>query len=195
MIAAGSSSHSCDDGQWMGRTSFRQVYDDHFRFVWRSLRRLGVREADIADTVQEVFVVVHRKLAEFEGHSKMTTWLFAISMNVARDHRSSAVVRREIATEGDVLSAHEDPRADVGAEAERHQKQALLEKILDEMPEEQRTVFVLFELEGMSGIEIAELVDIPVGTVHSRLRLAREDFRRAVSRVDARDRFRAAEGS
>ena len=179
----------------MGETSFRQVYDEHFRFVWRSLRRLGVREADIADKVQDVFVIVHRKLGEFEGHSKMTTWLFAISMRVARDHRRSAPVRREISTEASVLGEHRDPGADVSIALERRQKQALLEKIVDEMPEDQRTVFVLFELEGMSGIAIAELVDIPIGTVHSRLRLARESFRRAVARVDARDRFHLVEGT
>lgn len=179
----------------MAQTSFRQVYDEHFRFVWRSLRRLGVREADIADTVQEVFVVVHRKLPEFEGRSKMSTWLFAISMHVARDHRRSAVVRREVSTEASVLSEHEDPRADVGAKAERNEKQAQLEAILDEMPEDQRTVFVLFELEGMSGIEIAELVDIPIGTVHSRLRLAREGFRRSAARLAARDQFHIAGGT
>ncbi len=179
----------------MAETSFRQVYDEYFRFVWRSLRRLGVREADIADAVQEVFVVVHRKLATFEGRSKMTTWLFAISMRIARDHRRSAPVRREIATEASVLGKARDPDADVGAQAERHERQATLEQILDEMPEEQRTVFVLFELETLSGIEIAELVDIPIGTVHSRLRLARESFRRAAARVDARDRFRVAGGT
>jgi RNA polymerase sigma-70 factor, ECF subfamily len=179
----------------MAETSFRQVYDEHFRFVWRSLRRLGVREDDIADTVQEVFVIVHRKLGEFQGHSKMSTWLFAISMRVARDHRQSAPVRREISTEASVLGAHGDPSADVAAQAERREKQALLEKIVDEMPEDQRIVFVLFELEGLSGIQIAELVDVPIGTVHSRLRLARESFRRAVVRVDVRDRFHLAEGT
>ena len=179
----------------MAETSFREVYDEHFRFVWRSLRRLGVRESDIADTVQEVFVVVHRKLAEFKGQSKMTTWLFAISMRIARDHRRSAVVRREVATEGSVLSEHTDPGANTAGETERREKHALLERILDEMPEEQRVVFVLFELEEMSGIEIAELVGCPIGTVHSRLRLARESFHRAVGRVDAHDRFRTAEGT
>ena len=177
----------------MADPTFRQVYDEHFRFVWRSLRRLGVRESDIADNVQEVFVVVHRKLAEFQAQSKMTTWLFAISMRVARDHRKSAPVRREVATEGAVLSEHHDPGANPAGDAERSEQQALLERILDELPEEQRVVFVLFELEELSGLEIAELVDCPIGTVHSRLRLARESFRRSVSRAAARDQFRTAE--
>src|SRR4051812_40025801 len=119
----------------MANPTFRQVYDEHFRFVWRSLGRLGVRESDIADTVQEVFVIVHRKLDEFEGKSKMTTWLFGISMRVARDHRKSAVVRREIATEGSVLIEQRDPDANTDAATEHREKQALLEQILDSMPE------------------------------------------------------------
>jgi len=179
----------------MAEISFRHVYDEHFRFVWRSLRRLGARESDVADLVQEVFVVVHRKLGEFEGQSRMTTWLFAISMRVARDHRQSAAVRREIATEEVVLGEQQDPRANAAEVTERREQQALLERILDEMPEEQRVVFALFELEEMSGIEIAELVGCPIGTVHSRLRLARESFRRATDRLEAHERFRTAEGT
>src|SRR5262245_42381075 len=116
----------------MAEPTFRQVYDEHFRFVWRSLRRLGVRESDTADATQEVFVIVHRRLAEFEGRSKMTTWLFGISMNVARDHRKSAVVRREVATDDATLGERADPRADAAAEMETRQRRALLERVLDE---------------------------------------------------------------
>lgn len=173
----------------MGGPSFRQLYDEHFAFVWRSVRRLGVRDGDVADCVQEVFVVVHRKLEEFEGRSKMTSWLFGICMRVASDHRRSAVVRREIATEEEDLSSRADPRSDVGADVERKQKQVLLERILDELPDDQRVVFVLFELDAMSGDAIAELLDVPVGTVRSRLRLARESFQRAVARATSRDTF------
>jgi len=173
----------------MAEPTFRQVYGEHFRFVWRSLRRLGVRESDVGDVAQEVFVVVFHKLAQFEGRSKMTTWLFGICVNVARDHRKSAVVRREVATDDALLGDREDPRSNAHAEIESRQRRALLEKILDELPEDQRTVFVLFELEGLPGLEIAELLDVPTGTVHSRLRLGREAFRRALARVDARERF------
>jgi RNA polymerase sigma-70 factor (ECF subfamily) len=178
----------------MAEPTFRHVYDEHFRFVWRSLRRLGVREADVADITQDVFLVVHRKLAEFEGRSKMTTWLFAICMRVARDHRRSAVVRREVAVSDSALHEREDSKVDLGAELEQRRRRELLERILEELPEEQRIVFSLFELEGLPGHEIAELLDVPTGTVHSRLRLAREGFRRAASRFEARDRFRAAGG-
>jgi RNA polymerase sigma-70 factor (ECF subfamily) len=173
--------------------SFTEVYDEHFRFVWRSLRRLGVPESDVADTVQDVFLVVHRRLGEFEGRSKVTTWLYGICYRVARDRRRLAHVRRRSDDDGD-LDERPDERADVAAEAERRQGLELLETILDEMPIEQRAVFTLFELDAMGGDAIAEALEIPLGTVYSRLRIAREQFRRSLSRMQARDRFRAAGG-
>src|SRR5262245_35307868 len=127
--------------------AFREVYEEHFRFVWRSLRRLGVPEADVADAVQDVFLVVHRRLGDFEGRSKVTTWLFAIAMRVARDRRRLAHVRREGLDESKVL-AQIDGRGDASSEAERRQAVALVETVLDELPLEQRAVFTLFELDG-----------------------------------------------
>jgi RNA polymerase sigma-70 factor (ECF subfamily) len=170
---------------------FKEVYDEHFRFVWRSLRRLGVQESDVADAVQDVFIVVHRRLDEFEGRSKVTTWLYGICYRVARDRRRLAHVRRR--ADGDeALEDRVDERADVAADAERKQGLELLETILDEMPIEQRAVFTLFELDGVGGDAIAEMLEIPVGTVYSRLRIGREQFRRSLTRMQARDRFRAA---
>ncbi|WP_437923535.1 RNA polymerase sigma factor [Sorangium sp. So ce291] len=169
--------------------TFGEVYAQHFRFVWRSLRRLGVPESDAADAVQDVFLVVHRRLAEFEGRSKITTWLYSICFHVARDRRKLAHMRRRSHGDEPLLDCPDD-RADVCAQAERRQAIALLEVILDELPLEQRAVFTLFELDGMGGEEVAELLDVPLGTVYSRLRLARDAFRRAVARLNARDQFR-----
>jgi len=174
----------------MQEMTFKEVYDEHFRFVWRSLRRVGVRESDVADAVQDVFVVVHRKIGEFEGRSKVTTWLFGICLRVARDRRRLAHVRHDVSDDASI-SERADEQADVAAEAERRQGLALLDRILDELPLDQRAVFTLFELDAMSGEAIAELLDIPVGTVHSRLRLAREAFRQILTRRHARERFRA----
>jgi RNA polymerase sigma-70 factor (ECF subfamily) len=173
--------------------TFEQVYDEHFRFVWRSLRRLGVREADVADAVQDVFLVVHRRLAEFEGRSKVTTWLYGICFRVARDRRRLAELRRR-ASEDELGDDRADETVDVAAEAERREGLALLERLLDTLPLEQRAVFTLFELDAMSGDAIAELLDIPLGTVHSRLRLAREAFRAALRRMQARDDFQRIAG-
>jgi len=168
---------------------FRAVYDEHFAFVWRSLRRLGVLENDAADAVQEVFMVVHRRLDEFEGHAKLTTWLFAICMRVAQRRRNVVWDRRHVLSEEGPLAETADRGDDAAAILERRQRLALLEAILDEMPMDQRAVFTLFELDGMNGEQISALLDIPVGTVHSRLRIARERFRQSLDRKMARERF------
>lgn len=170
---------------------FKVVYDEHFRFVWRSLRRLGVPESDVADAAQDVFLVVHRRLDEFEGRSKMTTWLYGICLRVARDRKRLAHNRRR-ASDDSPLDDAPDETVDVAADAERRQGLRLLETLLDALPLEQRAVFTLFEMEGLGGEAIAEMLDIPIGTVHSRLRLAREAFERNLKRLQARDRFRLA---
>ncbi|HEY4122255.1 MAG TPA: RNA polymerase sigma factor [Byssovorax sp.] len=174
--------------------TFREVYDEHFRFAWRSLRRLGVRESDVADAVQDVFLVVHRRLAEFEGRSKVSTWIYGICYRVASDRRRVAHLKREVAEVPAALEARGDDRRGAEGDLDRKQGLELLESILDTMPLEQRAVFTLFELDAQRGEDVAELLDVPLGTVYSRLRLAREHFRRAVERAHARDRFTARAG-
>jgi RNA polymerase sigma-70 factor (ECF subfamily) len=171
--------------------SFKDVYSEHFRFVWRSLRRLGVPESDASDAAQDVFLVVHRRLGEFEGRSKMTTWLFGIALRVARDRKRLAHNRRR-SDDSSPLDTAADDRVDIAGEAEKREALRLLESLLDELPDEQRAVFCLFELDGLGGEAIAEMLEIPVGTVHSRLRLAREAFDRNLKRVQAKDRFHLA---
>jgi RNA polymerase sigma-70 factor (ECF subfamily) len=165
-------------------TDFRQFYESHIRFVWRALVRLGVPEPDVPDAAQDVFLVVHKKLPEFEGRSKITTWLFAICMRVASDRRKTTHRHHETPSrfaERVAAEGQDDPPAIV----DRRRAYAVLESILDRMPEEQRIIFSLFELEEMDGREIAELLGLPEGTVRSRLRLARQVFRRYVARLEA----------
>lgn len=162
---------------------FRALYDAHFEFVWGSLRRLGVREPDVLDIAQKVFLVAHLKLAEFEGRSRVTTWLFAICQRVASDYRRSAPVRREIAMDASELERATQAHGVALEQLEARQKARLAEAILDKLPETQRVVLVLFELEELSGDEIAALLDVSVGTVRSRLRLAREAFSREAKRL------------
>jgi RNA polymerase sigma-70 factor, ECF subfamily len=174
--------------------NFRELYEDNLAFVWRSLRRLGVPETECGDAAQDVFVVVHRRLPEFEGRSKVTTWLFGICLRVCSSRRRMASTRHEsIAEPLDML----DEGADVEAAVERNRGMAVLESILLRMSLEQRTVFILFELDGVSLAEIAELLELPLGTVQSRLRLARATFRAAVGRMQTGDqpRFRLAEST
>jgi RNA polymerase sigma-70 factor (ECF subfamily) len=170
--------------------NFREVYDEHFHFVWRTLRQFGVQEKDTPDAVQEVFVVVHRKLPTFEGRSKLRTWLFGICVRVASDRRRLAHVRREVPDEA-TLEAHADEAAGPAQHLERRQAFALLEAALAALPDEQRAVFILFELHEVNCEEIAEALTLPLGTVYSRLRLAREAFRKALTRLHAKARAQA----
>ena len=169
-----------------GVPEFRVLYETHFDLVWRVLRRLGVREADTLDLVQKVFLTVHARLGGFEGRSQLKTWIFGICQRVASDYRRSARVQREVATDVTELEAHRDGARGPLASMESRQLAVVAEAILDKLPEAQRVVFVLFELEEMSGDEIAALLEVSVGTVRSRLRLAREAVRREVVRLTAR---------
>jgi RNA polymerase sigma-70 factor (ECF subfamily) len=166
---------------------FRAVYEAHFRFVWGTLRRLGVREADALDLTQKVFLTLHARAGDFEGRSKLRTFIFGICQRVASDYRRSAMVRYEVVTDSAELDARRESDEDAQVDAESRQHAAAAESILNKLPEPQRVVFVLFELDEMSGDEIAELLDVPVGTVRSRLRLAREAVRREVRRLAAAD--------
>jgi RNA polymerase sigma-70 factor (ECF subfamily) len=166
--------------------TFEETYRAHFKFVWRSLRRLGVRDAEVQDACQEVFVVVHERLATFEHRSRMTTWLFGICFRVARARSRRAYRSHEVSDDAAVLDAPSD-LPDALWVLERRAALEMVERILGGMSLEQRAVFVLFELEEMSGEEIADALEIPVGTVRSRLRLARESFRASLQRIKAKE--------
>jgi RNA polymerase sigma-70 factor (ECF subfamily) len=164
---------------------FSEIYRDNVAFVWRSLRRLGVCARDVDDVCQEVFVIVHRKLATFDATSAMRTWLFGIARRVAADHRKRAHVRRETPaapSELDVSQATPDePDA-----LELRRARAVLDEILDELDEAKRAVFVLFELEEMPMSEVAKAVECPLQTAYSRLAAARKQVESAVLRRQLR---------
>jgi RNA polymerase sigma-70 factor (ECF subfamily) len=164
---------------------FRLLYEAHVDFVWRCLRRFGVREADLMDVTQKVFLTAFMKRAEFEGRSAITSWLFGICQRIASDYRRSAPIRREVALDSATVEQAAQGTADPARESESRQHALLAESILQKLPEAQREVFELFELEDMSGQEIADALSISLGTVRSRLRLAREAFRREVKRLTA----------
>jgi RNA polymerase sigma-70 factor (ECF subfamily) len=151
--------------------SLREVFDAHAAYVLRSLRHLGVAESDIEDVGQEVFVTVHRKLATFEGRSKLRTWLYGICLRVASDYRRRAHVRRERATADPARDLHE---AEEQAPDAQVQARAELRALLDELDEDKRAVVVLYEIEGFSMKEVAEILDCPLQTAYSRLHAARD---------------------
>ena len=158
----------------------REVYEQQADFVWRTLQHLGVRDADLEDLVQEVFVIVHRRLASFDGRSKLTTWLFGVCLHLVQRHRRRAYFRLEL------LHAEPPERVDPETPELRYageESRARLERLLDKLSPERRATFVLFEIEGASCEEIAELTSVPVGTVYSRLHLARKQVAAAAARL------------
>ena len=165
----------------------RQLMRDHFDFVWRSLRRLGLDVADADEGTQEVFLVASRKLASIAGGSERQ-FLFATALRVASTRRRSLRRRREEPLAS--LEEHDEGSAP-GPErlVELSRARARLNEVLAAMDLELRAPFVLFELEGLSVPEIARLLSLPPGTVSSRLRGAREVFQAALRRLHARDAF------
>ena len=160
---------------------FEAIYQQHFDFVWRLVRRFGTPDASVDDVVQDVFLVVHRQLPGFEGRSSLRTWLYGITRRVVSDHRKRRHRRRETAM--DEAPAMEAPRGDPEVSAQQTQAVALLHQLLEGLPEDQREVFVLSELEQMSAPEIVELTGAKLNTVYSRLRLARSAFERGLARA------------
>ena len=175
------------------RPTFAQLYESEFSFVWRSARRLGIPAAHMDDVAQEVFVVVYRTFARFEGRSSIKTWLFGIVLNVVRAHRRRLGAER-MDTAGPHARTDPGQLVDAGAGphelATRAEAARLLDSLLDALDGDKREVFILAELEQMSAPDIARAVGIPLNTVYSRLRLARQEFAAAAARHRARDQWR-----
>jgi RNA polymerase sigma-70 factor (ECF subfamily) len=162
---------------------FTQLYEENFDFVWRSVRMLGVQPDAADDAAQDVFLVAHRRLADFEGRSAPRTWLFAIALRVVSDYRRSR--RRKMRLLERVMNldrapAHTPFDGAVGTE----QRDALL-SALDALPDDQRAVFVLADVEEMSAPEIASALDVNLNTVYSRLRTARKTMAARLSQLRA----------
>lgn len=156
------------------RPAFSDVFEAHLDYVWRVLRHLGVRGSDVEDAAQEVFVVVHRRLPEWEPRADIRSWLYAIAWRVGKDHRQRAWNRKSTSIETEPeLTSSDGPEEQVAA----RQALARVQKVLDGLEEEQRMVFVLYEIEGIPMEDIASAMSCPVKTAYSRLRLARERVR------------------
>jgi RNA polymerase sigma-70 factor (ECF subfamily) len=174
------------------RLSLEEIHALHADFVWRSLQRLGVRTADLEDALQEVFIVVHRRLESFEHASRMTTWLFGICLRVASAQRRRAHVRRERTDAPpewfDNVEDSESHGSETPEQAALAREQRVeLEALLDRLDPEKRAIVVMFEIEGMSAPEIASVTDVPVSTVYSRLAAARDELKSAAERARRRE--------
>jgi RNA polymerase sigma-70 factor (ECF subfamily) len=165
--------------------SLERVYRDCFVHVARWVRSLGANDADIEDLTQEVFIIVRRKLEQFDGRN-LPGFLYRITERTVRDYRRSAWIRN--------LFRNRRPLPELAATGvdgldaiQQRERRTTLEAILAKMSEKRRTTFVLFEIEGYSGDEIAQIQSLPVETVWTRLHHARKDFVRLVAELPSAD--------
>lgn len=156
-------------GEPVAVPSFSRIFAEHVRYVWRALLALGVADADVQDASQQVFLVLHRKLTQYDGSCTLRTFIYGMCLRVASDYRR----RRQRVREHPVETLPERVLApsqltDVAT------RQALerLEVVLERLPEAQREVFVLFELEELSMAETAQAIGCPLFTAYARLRSA-----------------------
>lgn len=167
--------------------AFETTYNQYFDFVWASTLRLGVGPAAIDDVVQEIFIVIHAKLAELRQPQSLRSWIYGIVRRTVSDHhrsqRTKAAFGAALAIELEVQSPSFPTPLDLTEQGDQVRK---LWTILEGIDPLKREVFVLAELEEMSAPEIAEALEIPLNTVYSRLRAARQAFEEAVARDAAR---------
>lgn len=158
-----------------------RLFQEHFDLVWRTVRRFGVPTEAIDDAAQEVFVIASRKLDVIQ-HGKERAFLYGTAIRVASDARRARDRRRRHTEEElDVVDTAPSP-ADL---VDQKRARALLDDLIARLPEDLRAVFVLYELESLTTAEIADCLDVPAGTVASRLRRAREQFAAAIARLEA----------
>lgn len=157
--------------------AFDEVYSRHFSTVYRFVARL-MGGGDVEDAVQEVFLVVHRRLPEFRGDAKVTTWLFRIAYHVVQAKQRKLRLNRALVSALSVFQTQEQRHPALAAEQARQVQAALSALSL-----KKRSVLVLHEIEGWSGPQIAEALAIPIDTVYTRLHHARKDFRKQYERL------------
>lgn len=165
-----------------GLAELAAIYREHRDFVWRCLYHQGVDGSFVEDALQDVFLVVHRKLAIFDGRTSIRSWLYGISRRVASEYRRGT---RRGTRHLQVIPhpEHESLRNNEFGRVAALQEMKLL---LDNLDETKREVFILAELEGMTAPEIAEVLQINVNTIYARIRAARKSFDRAVARHQLR---------
>jgi len=165
--------------------TFEALFDQHARYVWTTLRRLGARPAELEDLTHDVFLQVFRHLADFDFERPVKPWLFGFALRVASQDKRLARRRPEVAHDmDDVSGAAPSALEELLAEERR----ALARAALDDIELNRRAVFILHELDGCTMPSIAEGLAIPLATAYSRLRLARADFEKAARRLRARQR-------
>ncbi len=169
------------------------VYARWFHEVCRWIRALGGLDADTSDLAQEVFIVVRRKLPEFDGKN-LPSWLYGITRRTVRDYRRAAwfrrlLLRKEAPNHERTLQLLVEPGAGPAEQLEQREAERCLKMILDKMSEVHRVAFVLFEVEGYTGEEIATLEGVPLNTIWTRLRRARQEAEASVEKLRRRGKL------
>ncbi len=167
----------------MATPTFEDVYEAELAYVWHTLRRLGVTEAEREDLAHDVFMVVHRRLHTYDPDRALRPWLFGIAFRVVSDHRRSARVRREVLDGRPEQRPATTPAPDERRMAEDRRRLVLA--ALADLPLERRAVFVMFELDGVAMADVADSLGIPRNTCYSHLRRGRRDFAAAVKKLQA----------
>ena len=162
------------------RPAMRDVYSAYAAYVWNTLRRLGAPASDLEDLTHDVFVQVQRHLDDYDPTRPIKPWLFGFALRIISQHRRRG--RRHKEAPGETGNAIDPaPLADERLAIEDDQRLVLA--ALGAIDSERRAVFVLYELDGVTIDEIARTLGIPVNTTYSRLRVARAEFRAAVTRL------------
>lgn len=162
--------------------SFREVFSRYAPYVLGLVRRLGVRDAEVEDVAQEVFIVVHRQLPHFEGRSSIKTWLCGITLRTVANHRRKVTRRREASME---LGREQHAAADQDTVLERRDDAATLQNALDRLSPKLREVFVLYEIEELPMADVARSLGCPRFTAYTRLHAARAALRQRLTQPGA----------
>lgn len=163
--------------------TFRDLFEKEFAYVRCSARRLGIREREVEDLVHEVFLAVHRKLPEFERGRPVRPWLFGITFRVVAGHKRRLGYYREQLSTQDEPDEHADEQPAADETLATEERRRMVHEALDSLDDERRAIFILHELDEVPMAELARALNIPTNTAYSRLRLARQAFKRSLRRI------------
>jgi RNA polymerase sigma-70 factor (ECF subfamily) len=165
---------------------FASLFEAELDYVWNALRRLGVRDSDLDDQANEVFLRVHRQLGQYDRSRPVRPWLFAFAARVAAEYRRLLRNRNEIPG---LPTETADPAPSAEERASQNETRAMVLAALETLDQPKREVFVALEIEGHSGPDVAAALGVSVNTVYSRQRLAREEFTAALRRLQKAGRL------
>jgi RNA polymerase sigma-70 factor (ECF subfamily) len=171
--------------------SFPTLYKTYFDFVWSMTRQLGVNQAELDDVVQEIFIIIHARMHTIERPASLRSWIYGIMRRIVstyhRTKRTRLIETGTVRVEPEMVCPEWTTPHKL---AEQSEQAKLLWSLLEKLDAPKREIFVLSELEEMTAPEIAAAIDVPLNTVYSRLRTARQELDDALRRHHARTRER-----